>query len=109
MSALPNLRALVKGFRLAFGEPEVRALSTLAGTLVATATIFYWLVERWALVDAFYFSVVTIATVGYGDFAPKTVIGKLFTVGYIVAGIGLFVATAASIAQAVIRSSPPKE
>jgi voltage-gated potassium channel len=109
MSAFPNLRVLFRGLRIALEEPGVRALATLAGALILLATVFYWLVEGWALVDAFYFSVVTIATVGYGDFAPQTVVGKLFTVGYIVAGIGLFVSAAASIAQAVIRSTPPEE
>lgn len=107
MAAFPHLRLLFRGLRIAFGEPEVRALSLLAGALILFATIFYRLVEGWALVDAFYFSVVTIATVGYGDLTPQTVLGKLFTVGYIVAGIGLFVAAAASIAQAVIRATPP--
>lgn len=109
MPAFPHLRSIFRGLRLAFAEPEVRALAMLAGALIAFATVFYRLIEGWALVDAFYFSVVTIATVGYGDFAPHTVIGKLFTVGYIFAGIGLFVAAATSIAQTVIRSTPPKE
>jgi hypothetical protein len=36
-------------------------------------------------------------------------LGKIFTIGYIFAGIGLFVATAASIAQAIIRSKHPEE
>ena len=39
--------------------------------------------------DAFYLSVTTLTTVGLGDLAPKTTIGKLFTVVYIFAGIGI--------------------
>ena len=35
------------------------------------------------------FSVITLATVGYGDFAPRTTLGKLFTVGYVLVGVGL--------------------
>jgi hypothetical protein len=61
---------------------------------------FYWLVEGWSLLDSLYFSVVTIATVGFGDFAPKTAIGKIFTIGYIFAGIGIFVT---AVAQGVLR------
>lgn len=109
MSAFPGLRSLFRGLRIAFGASEVRGISMLVGALILVATVFYRLAEGWALVDAFYFAVVTIATVGYGDFVPQTVLGKLFTVGYIFAGIGLFVAAAASIAQAVIRATPPKE
>lgn len=39
------------------------------------------------LFDAFYWSVVTLSTVGYGDITPKTVGGKLVTVGLIISGI----------------------
>jgi hypothetical protein len=41
------------------------------------------------VVDAFYFSVTTLTTVGQGDLTPKTTIGKLFTVVYIFAGLGI--------------------
>ena len=59
--------------------------------------------EGRSLVDAIYFSVLTIATVGFGDLAPKTTLGKLFTVGYVVCGLGLFVATAPAIADGLLR------
>ncbi len=103
MEVFGNMRRLYHGFRTAIREPAVRGALSLAATLIAIATIFYWIVEGWSLVDSVYFSVVTIATVGYGDLAPKTAIGKIFTIGYIFAGIGIFVATAAALAQAVIQ------
>lgn len=105
----PRLKALFRGLRIAFGEPEVRGLAALASALILLATVFYRLVEGWSLIDALYFSVVTISTVGYGDLAPVTVLGKVFTIVYIICGIGLFVAAATSIAQAVIRSAPPEK
>lgn len=104
MSVFPHLAALFRGLGVAFREPEVRGLTMLTGALVLLATAFYRLVEGWTLLDALYFSVVTIATVGYGDLTPHTALGKIFTIGYIVAGIGIFVAAATSIAQAVIRA-----
>ena len=39
------------------------------------------------LFDAFYWSVVTLATVGYGDITPKTVGGKFVTIALIMSGI----------------------
>lgn len=105
----PSLRFLFRGFRIAFREPEVRASVTLAAALILCATVFYRLVEGWSLLDSLYFSVVTIATVGYGDLAPRTALGKIFTIGYIFTGIGLFVATATSIAHAVIHSKSPED
>jgi voltage-gated potassium channel Kch len=40
-------------------------------------------------VNAIYFSVVTLGTVGYGDITPTTDAGKLFTVFYIIFGLGV--------------------
>ena len=80
----------------------MRGIALVAATLVSIATIFYRLVEKWSL-DSAYFAVVTIATVGYGDFA-QTALGKIFTIGYIFAGIGIFVAAVTAVAQAVLRN-----
>ena len=109
MSTFPHLRQLFRGLRTAFRQPEVRALAMLAGALIALATVFYRVWEGWSLLDSLYFSVVTIATVGYGDLAPKTALGKIFTIGYIFAGIGIFVSAATAIAQAVIGTRDGKE
>lgn len=44
------------------------------------------------MLDSFYFVIMTITTIGYGDFVPITAIGKLFTVFYSIVGIGLMFA-----------------
>ena len=59
---------------------------------IGIGTVFYHLVEGWRWVDAYYFSVVTLATVGYGDLSPKTDVGKIFTTFYIFAGVGMLAA-----------------
>lgn len=64
-------------------------LITAAVSMVAIGTIFYHLTEKWSLLDAYYFSVVSLTTVGYGDLVPQTASGKLFTTFYIMAGIGI--------------------
>ncbi|MBS3100867.1 two pore domain potassium channel family protein [Candidatus Woesearchaeota archaeon] len=50
---------------------------------------FYYLVEKLRYIDALYLSAATMTTVGYGDIAPKTDIGKLFTIFYVFAGVGI--------------------
>lgn len=50
---------------------------------------FYHYIEGWRYLDALYFSSYTITTVGYGDITPKTDIGKIFTIFYIFAGVGI--------------------
>jgi voltage-gated potassium channel len=102
-----NLRSLHSGLIRAAPEPEVQSVLLIALTLILTATIVFWLVEGWSLLDSFYFSVVTIATVGYGDLAPKTVLGKIFTVAYVFCGIGIFLVAVTAFAQAALRDRPP--
>jgi voltage-gated potassium channel len=107
LRAFVNVRRLFHGFTHALRQPEVQGVAQLALVLILIATLFYWLVEGWSLLDAAYFSVVTIATVGYGDLAPHTALGKIFTMGYIFSGIGIFVAAVTALTQATIRANQP--
>ena len=50
---------------------------------------FYHFIENWRYLDALYFSAYTITTVGYGDITPKTDTGKIFTILYLFAGVGI--------------------
>ncbi|MDX5402293.1 MAG: potassium channel family protein [Rhodobacterales bacterium] len=108
MNLRKNLRFLAVGLRTAASDPSVKVLMGLVTALIVVATVFYRLVEQWAWIDALYFAVVTIATVGYGDLVPQTVLGKLFTIIYILMGIGLFVAFAAALTQRVVGAARPR-
>ena len=70
-------------------DPQVRPYLVAAANLLAVGTIFYTLVEGWTPLDAAYFCVITLATIGYGDLVPVTQLGKLFTMLYIIAGLGV--------------------
>ncbi|MCE6960683.1 potassium channel family protein [Cereibacter sphaeroides] len=105
---MPRVRLVgnaVFGLKGVLGDPRLAVIAGLTATEIGGATVFYRLVEGWRWVDAFYFSVVTIATVGFGDLAPRTDVGKLFTVFYILTGIGLFVTFAAALADHMIRNA----
>ena len=80
-------------------EPETRILVLTALSVVTIGTIAYTLIEGWTLVDALYFCVVTLATVGYGDLHPTSELGRLFTVGYIVIGVGIIAAFISQLAK----------
>ncbi len=60
-------------------------------SFVSLGVVFYHLVEKWNWLDSAYFTIITLATVGYGDFVPKTAAGKIFTMFYVFVGIGIFV------------------
>jgi voltage-gated potassium channel len=66
-----------------------RTLLALVVSLLVSATTFFTLVEGWRVLDSFYFSVTTLTTVGFGDPAPATAAGKIFTILYIFVGLGV--------------------
>jgi hypothetical protein len=80
------LLAIVRTWRR---DPQFRTLTILVVVLLVGGSAFYYLVEGWSVVDAFYFCVFTLATVGFGDLAPVTTLGKIFTTFYIFAGVSL--------------------
>jgi len=51
----------------------------------------------WTYSEALYFSMITISTVGYGDYAPATTAGRLFAVAYIIAGVYVLTSTAGEL------------
>ncbi|MBN2256124.1 MAG: two pore domain potassium channel family protein [Deltaproteobacteria bacterium] len=65
-------------------------------------TVGFMRVEGLSLTDAFYFSIVTIATVGYGDIHPATVQGKLLAIVLIVTGVGTFLGVIANATELML-------
>jgi hypothetical protein len=85
--------------RAMLGNPESRVLLVSAVSMVAVGTVVYMFLEGWTLVDALYFSVVALATVGFGDLHPTTDAAKLFTVLYIISGLGILGAFLAELGR----------
>lgn len=70
-------------------DKEYRELLFTTLLVILGGSMTYHYLENWSWVDSIYFSVVTLTTVGFGDFAPKTDGGKIFTIFYIIIGIGI--------------------
>jgi voltage-gated potassium channel len=66
-----------------------RYLLATALLAIAVGTVFYHLVEHLAWVDSYYFCVISLTTVGYGDITPHTNAGKIFTTFYVLIGVGI--------------------
>jgi len=83
------------------------ACSTLLGWM-AIGTIVFHRLESWTWIQSFYFSVVTITTVGYGDFTPTNDASRLFTAIYILVGVSIGLVTLSLIGSAILRTRERK-
>ncbi len=70
-------------------DKEYRDLLFTTVIIILAGSVIYSYLENWSWIDSLYFSVITLTTVGYGDLSPQTDIGKLFTVFYIMIGVGI--------------------
>ena len=66
-----------------------RSLLWTVFVVLVIGTVTYHYLEEWTWLDSFYFSFITLTTIGYGDFAPTTDAGKIFTIIYIIIGVGV--------------------
>lgn len=80
----------------------VLLLSVLVVLTGIGATGFHYL-EGWAWLDSFYATVITLGTIGYGDFVPKTPEGRLFTMGLVLSGLGAISYTLLELTDFVVE------
>ena len=88
-------------------DPQFRSLTFLVVFTLLGGTIFYTTVEGWSVVDALYFSITTLTTVGLGDLTPETTIGKLFTVVYVFAGLSIILVFIDTVAEETLSRQAP--
>lgn len=80
---------------------RIRLRISLAMLLVflIAGTITFIYVEGYGFFDSLYFSIVTMATVGYGDIVPKTITGKIVALIMIVGGVSTFMGVLANATE----------
>lgn len=72
-------------------------------TLLLLGILGFMFIENLSLIDAIYFSIVTMATVGYGDIHPYSDIGKILVLILIIGGVGTFLGVVASITDTFVK------
>ncbi|WP_417523999.1 potassium channel family protein [Marinovum sp.] len=82
---------------------KIAALVVTIVLLVAGGTVFFRLVEGWSWLDSYFFTVITLSTVGYGSIVPATALGKIGTTVFILLGIGVFVVGLQQFGVLVLR------
>ena len=87
------LRRMLRAMKYAAKEEHFAAVAGAAVTLILVGTVTYSLGEGWNVVDGFYFAVCTLTTSSIAD--PNLTLThealKLFTVIYVLTGIGILV------------------
>jgi voltage-gated potassium channel len=78
-------------------------VAVLSITLILTYAYLISIIEGVDYFTALYFSVITITTTGYGDFTPKTFIGRALTVVYLCIGVGIVMYLFSLIAEFIVE------
>ena len=91
-------------FRKALEDPvrQLQLSVALLLALVGVGTGAYRWVEGMAWLDALYMTVITIATVGYGEVEPLSETGRVLTIGLIVVGVGIGAWAASNLVEVAL-------
>ena len=73
-------------------------------SLLAFGTAGYMLIQQWDFFDSLYMTVITIATVEFGEVHPLSTAGRIFTIVLTLGGVGTAFYILTSIVQATLDS-----
>lgn len=82
---------------------RLRVYLAAISVLLTVGVLGFMFIENMSFTDAVYFSIVTMATVGYGDIHPQTDIGKILTLIIIICGVGTFLGVIASVTDVFVN------
>ena len=71
--------------------------------LLVFGTFLFQAIEGWHPIDAFYFTGMTMTTIGYGDVTPHTFLGKIITVFFAFISVGIAMYSLSVIARTALR------
>ena len=77
--------------------------------LIAGLGFVVGLLEGWTIQESEYFGFVTGLTIGYGDFAPKSLLGRVLAIGIGACGVLLTALLAAVAVKALTATTEARE
>ena len=80
-----------RAVKASWKDSEFKGLVFLVCAILAAGTVVYHMLEGWRYIDSFYFSAMTLTTVGSGNFVPTHDATKIFTVVYVFLGVGIII------------------
>ena len=75
----------------------------LSVVILAVGTAGYVLIEGWPVLDGLYMTVITLATVGYGEIREISQTGRIFTIALIFLGVGFYLYVVGNLIQFVVE------
>ena len=104
ISFILTAKRLLEGILIALKDKIFISLLSTLFIINLSGVLFYVKVEGWSYLNAIYFSWISLIPsgidIGYG---PETALGKVFTMMYLVVGVGVMIGLLALIAKAVIN------
>lgn len=68
-------------------HPNFRRLAFAAFFLILLGALLFMFLEDWSFIDALYFTVTTILTVGYGDLHVTNTLSKIIAIIYMLLAV----------------------
>ncbi|MCC7559410.1 MAG: NAD-binding protein [Methanobacterium sp.] len=101
------LRVLRKSIPLV-AKQRLTWILILVLCIIAYGTLGFHFIEGQPWTVSFYWTFVTIGTVGYGDYSPKTTLGMFFAISLIILGIGTFALAIESLVNLIFKRQQMK-
>ncbi len=71
-----------------FTSKKILSVALVLVSILTIGVIGYMAIERWSFLDALFMTVITVATVGYGEVHPLSSTGRVFTIFLIIGTSG---------------------
>ncbi|NJE08394.1 calcium-gated potassium channel protein [Thermococcus sp. M39] len=104
MIPAPLVRRLIR-LRIKLKRNKVIILAAAVFLLAFLFSMLFMYFEKVSFFTAFYWAIITMATIGYGDITPTTYGGRIVAIIAAVAGISTFTALVSILAEYFIESS----
>lgn len=104
-----TLKRFLTGVGHAFKSDASKSLIFLLTILLLSGTFFYSSTEGFSYLDALYYSITILTTVGGSGLLVTTTFGKIFSIIYMLAGIGVTFGVIISIAMGIFKEFTEKD